>query len=233
MKQPSLNIVITGASRGIGSALAAAVGDNHRLVLLGRDQRALTNVAQGLKCENCATIVCDMLSNESIAQACSAFGQVDVLINNAGIAEFGDAVAMPYELAQRQITTNLLGPIAMMNHVVPGMVERSHGMIISINSVAATTVFRGAAAYSASKAGLLAYTRSLRQDVRDHGIKVVDIIVGATETEIWNPESRQTHGHRMMTAYQVADVVRQIIDRYHDGRMMIEEITIRPQLGDL
>lgn len=235
MKMPhqKLDILITGASRGIGAAIASTLGQDHNVVILGRDIDALTHVASGLPAGNVRVMQCDMQSTDDIHRVCQAIGKVDVLVNNAGIALFGDVVEMSGTDIERQIATNLLGPLSMIKNLLPSMLSRRSGMIISINSVASTTVFRGAAAYSASKAGLLAFTRSLRQEVRDHNVKVVDLIVGATETEIWSSSSRSEHGHRMMTADHIADIVEQLVQRFHDNRSMIEEITIRPQLGDL
>lgn len=233
MSHQKLDILITGASRGIGAAIASALGHDHNVVLTGRDLGALTNVAAELPKDNTRMMVCDMQSADDIDRVCQIVGNVDVLINNAGIAHFADVVDMPRMDMVRQLATNLSGPLTMITNMLPSMVSRRSGMIITVNSVASTTVFRGAAAYSASKAGLLAFTRSLRQEVRQHNIKVVDLIVGATETEIWSSASRSELGHRMMTANHVADLVGQLVKGFHDDRCMIEEITIRPQLGDL
>jgi short-subunit dehydrogenase len=228
-----LQIAITGASRGIGAAIARSLSTSHNVVLVGRDMQALQEVARDMHPDSFRIMQCDMTSQTSVSQLCEQIGPIDVLINNAGVAEFGSAAAMPYDAARRQIETNLLGPIQLIGKLIPGMVERGKGMVITINSVAATTVFSGAAAYSASKAGMLAYTRSMRQDVRQYGVKVTDVFVGATETEIWSEESRVNFGHRMMTATHVSDMVAHLVSTFDDDRSMIEEVTMRPQLGDL
>jgi len=228
-----LNIVVTGASRGIGAAICKALADDHHVIMVARDHQALQLSAAGLPAENVRLIDCDLRSHESIRRACAELGKVDVLVNNAGIAYFGNAVNMDFETARRQVETNLIGPIDLISQVVPGMVERGSGLIVTINSVAATTVFSSAAAYSASKAGMLAFTRSLRQDVRSTGVKVVDLIVGATNTEIWDSESRSKFADRMLSAGHIAATVASVVSSADDPNMMIEEIIIRPQLGDL
>ena len=233
MQQPNLNILITGASRGIGAAIALQLGQSHNVILLGRDQQALQSTASSIPSTNVNVLQCDVTSQVEIERVCAALDEVDVFVNNAGIAEFADVADMPLASAQRQITTNLLAPMAFLHTLVPMMIQRRKGMIITVNSVAATTVFRGAAAYSASKAGMLAYTRSLRQETREFGVKVIDLIVGATETEIWSEESRTELGQRMMSAQNIADLVRELVGNFGNERMMIEEVTIRPQLGDL
>lgn len=233
MQHRNLNILITGASRGIGAAIALQLGQSHNVVLLGRDQQALEATASAIPSANVTVQQCDLTSLVDIERVCSTLDGIDVFVNNAGIAEFADVVDMPLASAQRQIATNLLAPIAFLQFLVPMMIQRRQGMIITVNSVAATTVFRGAAAYSASKAGMLAYTRSLRQETREHGLKVVDLIVGATETEIWSEQSRAELGQRMMSAQNIANLVSELVGNFSNERMMIEEVTIRPQLGDL
>lgn len=228
-----LNIAITGASRGIGAAISRILARDHNVTLLARDLKAMQDVVSDAPQEHVRIVECDICSHVSIERACSMLGEVDVLISNAGIAHFGSAVEMQFDTSRRQLETNLIGPIDLLSHVVPGMVERGSGLIITINSVAATTVFSGAAAYSASKAGMLAYTRSLRQDVRSAGVKVVDLIVGATSTEIWDSESLSKFADRMLSAEHIAASVAAIVSNADDPHMMIEEMTIRPQLGDL
>jgi len=233
MPSDALHIVITGASRGIGAAISRVLAQDHFVSLVGRDKEALETVATDLPAAHYRIVCCDITSRGSVQQLLTQLDRVDIFINNAGIAEFGDASTLPYESAERQIRTNMLGPIEIITALIGPMCERKEGMILSVNSVAATTVFSGTSAYSASKAGMLAYTRSMRQDVRSHGVKVVDVIVGATDTEIWSDSSRAEHSHRMLSAGHVAQVVKGIVDTYHDKHSMIEEIIIRPQLGDL
>ena len=79
----------------------------------------------------------------------------------------------------------------------------------------------------------MALTRSLRSEVRDRGIKVTDILVGATETNIWSEENRVTLGERMMQSDDVAGAVQMIVDSFENPRTHFEEIVIRPQRGDL
>lgn len=233
MQQSKLNILVTGASRGIGAAIARQLGSVHNIVLLGRDQQALNTTATQISDGNVAVMQCDIRSTSDVQHVCSSIGAIDVVVNNAGVAEFADAVDQTLESEIRQIETNLIGPITLIRELLPGMIARERGMVITVNSIAAVTVFRGAAAYSASKAGMLAYTRSLRQETREHGIKVIDLLVGATDTEIWSVRSRQEHAHRMLSSQHIADVVQTLVDSFDDKRLLIEEITIRPQLGDL
>ena len=219
MSRP-LHIWITGASRGIGNAIAHARASDARYVVSATTRE-----------------VCDVSDAASVAAAharlVDAHGPVDVLVNNAGVGRFTDLASMSVDDFDTTIAVNLRGTFLCIKHVLPSMIERSAGMIITINSVSAITTFSGCTAYAASKAGALALTRSLRAEVRAHGIAVTDLIVGATATDIWDDAARTEHAARMMHASDIAGHVWRIIDGFGDPRCMIEEMVIRPQHGDL
>lgn len=225
MTDKPLRILVTGASRGIGNVVANRLSKHHTVFGLSRTASETTG--------NFSFTQADVNSAESIDRAFAQIGPVDVLINNAGVAAFGDFQSMSMEVMEEQIQTNLVGSMRLMKTWLPPMIAASRGMIITVNSVAATTTFGGCGAYAASKAGLLALTRSLRQDVRAHGIKVADLIVGATNTDIWDESMRAEHAHRMMRPEDIATAITTLIDSFADSCSMIEEMTIRPQFGDL
>ncbi|HBB26192.1 MAG TPA: hypothetical protein DCZ59_08000, partial [Bacteroidetes bacterium] len=180
---------------------------------------------------------CDVASDDSVAEAhgriVETFGPVDVLINNAGIAMFSPAEQTSMSDYADHLEVNLLGAVRCSQRVLPEMIRRRRGMILSMNSVASVTAFENCTAYAASKAGLLAYTRGLRKEVRRHGVKVVDLLVGATATDIWSAAMLEEHQHRMISPSDVALAALDVILRYDHPTMMIEEMIIRPQLGDL
>ena len=232
-----LHIWITGAGQGIGAAIAMQLGTQHHITLSGRHEASLRGVSGALQHGNAAVVTCNVSDEQSIHQAHAAavavFGPVDVLINNAGVGVFTNLEDMSVEVFDEQIAVNLRGVFLCTKAVLPSMVERQRGMIITINSIASITAFSGCTAYGASKAGALALTRSLRSEVRDRGIKVTDILVGATETNIWSEENRVTLGERMMQSDDVAGAVQMIVDSFENPRTHFEEIVIRPQRGDL
>lgn len=237
MTQP-LHIWITGASRGIGAAIAQAVAaDGHRISLSGRNQAWLTDVANGLPSASTAVIPCDVANEQSVQQAydlvVGGLGPVDVLINNAGSGQWADMTDLSIEAFDEQVAVNLRGVFLCCRTVVPAMVASGAGHIITINSVAAITTFAGNTAYAASKAGALALTRSLREEVRSSGIKVTDLLVGATETDIWPHEARRLHAERMMQATDIGTVVRSVVALGQLPAVHLEEMIVRPQLGDL
>jgi len=236
MSKP-LHIWITGAGSGLGAAIAQATPAGSVVSLSGRRSDRLHEVAALIGPERAAVEACDVTDPDAVAQAYAQaverFGPVDILVNNAGIAEFADMNQSDMASIERQIEVNLLGALRCIKLVLTNMIERRRGMILTINSVAATTTFTGCVGYGASKAGLLAATRSLRQEVRQHDIKVIDLILGATATEIWSAEMLADHGKRMIEPRDVASTVASLFSTIDTKNYLIEELTIRPQLGDL
>lgn len=228
-----LRILVTGASRGIGLAAVTALADHHHVFALSRNASANSSLQHRDEGPGITYVGADLRSSESVETACRYIQPLDVLINNAGCAVFGDFSTNPFSDAEDQIQTNLIGSMRVISACLPSMLGASSGMIITVNSIAATTVFSGCAAYAASKAGLLAFTRSLRQEVRGQGVKIIDLLLGATDTEIWDESMRKEHSSRMLSPEDVADVISNLVSSFAHPRLMIEELTIRPQQGDL
>lgn len=226
-----LHIWVTGASRGIGYAITQTLSVTHVVSASARDITSLQRM------ENVTPVVCDVTNAESVEAAhrvlVEQHGDVDVLINNAGIGIFKEVVNLSVAEFDACVQTNLRGVFLCSKAVLPAMISRASGMIVDVNSVASRKAFSGNAAYAATKAGALALGSALREEVRQHGIKVVEVLVGATTTNIWPEKSRNAHAHRMMEPLDVASVVSNLIDLFSTHRLQVEEITIRPQLGDL
>jgi len=219
MSKP-LHVWITGTSRGIGKAIAE-----------------MGSTLPGVVISATSRVECDVTHAASVAAAhahlVALHGPVDVLINNAGVGHFEDLATMSIKDFDETLAVNVRGPFLCIKSVLPSMIERQRGMILTINSVSAITTFTGCTAYGASKAGLLALTRSLRAEVRQHGIRVTDMLVGATSTEMWDSASRTQHAERMILSSDIAGHVWSIVNTFDDPRSMIEEVIIRPQHGDL
>jgi short-subunit dehydrogenase len=107
------------------------------------------------------------------------------------------------------------------------------GTIINILSVASVKTFTNCSVYAATKAGALAFSRSLREEVRPHNIKVIDILAGATETPLWTEESRAEFSGRMMQPDDIAEAVSSAVELARRERVSVEELLVRPRLGDL
>ena len=152
-----------------------------------------------------------------------------VLVNNAGTAQFGVFHEMAWDDHVKQIELNLIGTMAATYAVLPAMLDEGSGQFINVLSIAATHVFAGAEAYSASKAGALAFGRSLSAAYRAQGIRVSQILPGATNTPIWG--STGPDKDEMLAPEAVARVIRDLIDAPADR--VIDEVTISPPKGIL
>lgn len=233
----SLHVWITGAGSGIGASVAHALASAHRVSLLGRDRPSLETVASVLPAKSWCITVADVTDATSIAiahaEAVAQHGPVDVLVNNAGVGIFKSLAEMTVEEFDEQIDVNLRGAFLCTKNVLPTMLERKSGMIININSIASITAFEGNAGYGASKAGALSMMRILRNEVRSSGVKVTDILLGATQTQMWTEEAINTHHKRMMQADDVAGCIQNLVAGFYNPRTHMEEIILRPQHGDL
>jgi NAD(P)-dependent dehydrogenase (short-subunit alcohol dehydrogenase family) len=229
---------VTGASRGIGAAVARAfAADGARVALSGRTVVALRRNTREIEQAGwtAVSVECDVTSEASVRRAfdliLKKFGRIDVLVNNAGVTYFKPFEQTTVKEFDHVIATNLRGTFLCAKSVLPAMVKRGHGYIINIISVTATTAFENSSAYAAAKAGMLGMSRSLRAEVRKKGVRVIDILPGAVETEMWSSEARKKYHEKMMQPKDVADVVVSLFRQ--PQRIVTEEILIRPLEGDL
>lgn len=232
-------IWITGASRGIGDAIAEKLFDSGAtLVLSASSSTSFKKISSKLaEYKNVFLFPFDVSSREEVFNAYgkikAAVGDPDVLINNAGIAKFKPFADFDIADFERVIDVNFKGYFYCAKAVIGEMLRRKTGLILNISSNAALKVFTGSSIYSASKSAGLMMSRVLREEVRGSGVKVVDVLPGATATEIWNEKALAENRHKMMEAADVAQVVCDAIELSLNDRMMVEEILVRPQGGDL
>ncbi len=231
-------VFITGASSGIGRALAEEFGTRGDVVVaVARRKKELKELERSLrvKGEKCFPIVCDIGNERQVKSAVgSAFRrvrQIDILINNAGVTSFKNFLAMSPKEFHQVISTNLTGTFLVTREIVRRMLRRRRGLILNILSYAAQTTYTGSAAYSASKAGGAAMMKVLREEVRHQHIRIVNIYPGAVLTPIWHERHRKNYGHRMMKPDDLAAFVYEI-SRQPDA-FTVEEVVMRPEHGDL
>lgn len=231
-------ILITGASQGIGAAIAKVFAKElrgARLALAARNARNLAAVARA--CEKAgataAVFPCDV-ADEGAVEALHAavtrrFGPADVLINNAGVFEAAPLVATRTADFDRIIAANLRSAFLVTRAFVPAMVARRRGDVFFMSSIAGLGAYPNSAAYCAAKFGVTGLAKVLRAETRDHGVRVCCVHPGATWSPSWS--SSGVAKERIMPA---ADVARAFFDVYRLGRnTVVEEIVLRPQLGDL
>jgi short-subunit dehydrogenase len=167
---------VTGASGGIGQAIARRLADEDALVVaLGRDAHALADVGE-------RAVVCDLVAPESVARAAAEAGEVDVLVNNAGIGWAGPFSGVSPEDAERLINVNLVAPVLLTRALLPGMLERRRGHVVNVASIVGHTGARGEAVYAATKGGLVAFSESLRLELAGSGVAVSLVTPGVVDT---------------------------------------------------
>jgi short-subunit dehydrogenase len=232
-------IWVTGASRGIGSSIAETLLSKDTFVVLtAREEKSFGENLKSLKSNPKALITeCDIGSSEDIKETWDKIikwcGGIDILINNAGVVFFKELKNTSIEEFEMMCNTNFRGTFLCTKAVIPGMIENKKGIIVNINSVSAIRTFTKNSIYAATKAAILAMSRSLREEVRSEGIKVIDIFPGATSTGIWRKKVIKEFGWRMMNPSDVASVVIDTIEMCLNERLMVEEIMLTPQLGNL
>jgi 3-oxoacyl-[acyl-carrier protein] reductase len=236
---------ITGASRGIGLAIAAVLARRGvNVALSGRDAEtlaeAISTIQSTMQKDSIARVrivpvVCDVARTASIESAysmiTSILGEPSLLINNAGVGIFTPFLETSLDDIESMLNTNLRGALLAAHVAARSMAHVRHGAIVNINSVAALKTFSNSSVYAASKAGLLAASRVIREELREHSVKVIDVMVGATETAIWNEAARENFRERMMQPEDIAEAVLAVLEM--PPRLMPEEFVLRPQTGDL
>jgi NAD(P)-dependent dehydrogenase (short-subunit alcohol dehydrogenase family) len=172
-------ILITGASRGLGRALAAELHRRgHDVLATARDAEAL----EGL--EAAEKLSLDVADPCSVAAAVGTAGEVDVLVNNAGITVQSPVEAIPVEVFRSVLETNLLGPLRLIQALVPGMRNRGRGTIVNVSSRAVRSAPPLQGPYAASKAALELLSEVLRKELAPFGIRVIVIDTGSVRTEM-------------------------------------------------
>jgi NAD(P)-dependent dehydrogenase (short-subunit alcohol dehydrogenase family) len=227
--------VVTGGNRGIGLAIAQALAsEGCRVAITGRDKSALDAATKTLKSADSFAQVCDVRDPAAVkkffADVSGRFKRLDVLVNNAGVAhELAGVESLSLDAWRTSIDTNLTGLFLVTQAALPLMSEGAS--IVNNLSVASRDVFPGASAYNASKAGALGFTNVLREEVRQRKIRVVALIPGATDTDIWQQFWPDAPRDNMLSPLTVAEAVVHAVCLPPEAAL--DEIKIGPVTGRL
>ena len=173
-----MNILVTGASKGIGNAIAKELQSIGEVFVTGRNEQALT------ACNAKGFCVCDLSKDINTLAQYIIDNKIDVLINNAGEYIYGGLETLAATDIQRIFQTNLIAPAYLISKAIPYMKSQKWGRIINIGSISGVMGEAYASVYSSSKAGLIGLTKALALELAEHEITVNTINPGWVETEL-------------------------------------------------
>lgn len=233
-------IVITGASKGIGKAITEKFADDkqgHTFFLCSRSSETLKILERELHGRfprtNIYTRACDMSFTEDVKKFAEWILQqtdrVDILVNNAGIFIPGNVHDEEDGLLEKVMQVNLFAPYHLTRLLLPAMIRYKSGHIFNIASIAALQAYPGGGSYGISKYALDGFSKNLRHEMKQYGIKVTVVYPGATYTDSW--KSSGISADRFMKVEDISKLI--YTTSQLSPQACVEEIVIRPQLGDL
>ena len=228
-----MNIIVTGASKGIGKAIAEKYAvEGNTLLICSRGEKSLYDTVNELQTAYPNSIIkgmsSDMANKEEVlvfAEWCLKFGSPDILINNAGQFIPGEAEG----ILEQMIPTNLYSAYHLTRALLPAMIQESAGHIFNICSIASLNAYANGGSYSISKFALLGFSKNLREELKPKGIKVTSVMPGATLSASW--DGFDIDPNRIMEVNDVAEMI--LAASKLSSMAVVEDIVMRPQLGDL
>lgn len=235
-----MNIVITGSSKGLGKSVAERfAGDKqgHTILMCARNKKKLEITAKELQGRfprsNIKTFPCDLGVKKEVINFANWIQQevdkVDILVNNAGLFIAGSVHNEPEDALEKMIAVNLYSAYHLTRLLLRGMIEKKTGHIFNMCSIASLQSYANGGAYSISKFALLGFSKNLREEMKPFGIKVTAVLPGAAYTDSWAASGIDPK--RFMEAADIANMIYAAASL--SPQACVEDIIIRPQLGDL
>ena len=230
-------VVITGGSRGIGKATALKFAEaGYQLILCSKSKEHLENAQLEITTKfpevkiNIYNADLSVKSEiENFAKFCLSIGTPDILLNNAGIYEPGKCFEEENDHMEKMMAINFYSAYYLTRALLPAMVEKKSGHIFNMCSIASLHAYEGGGGYSVSKFALNGFSQNLRHELKNHGIKVTAIFPGAVHTDTWGDFDNSKK--RIMEANDIAEMI--FACTKLSQQAVVEQIVIRPQLGDL
>ncbi len=229
--------IITGGSSGLGSQIACKLAQKgFHSVIIGRNKKRLEKIYGKIieskgKCTPIQLDLCQDNCSKVIKKKIDKIrGNVEVIVNNAGIGIFKNVEMLSVDDWQKMISLNLTAAFLLTKLYVPEMKKNKKGILIYINSVAGKKGYPFSSGYVASKFALRGFAESVREELRAEGIKVVSIFPGAIDTPLWDQVDSQFDRKEMMTIEEVAETIMSTVD--FKNISVIEELVIRRIKGD-
>jgi len=235
-----MQIVITGASKGLGKAITTIFADDkqgHSFYLCARSKETLELTCRELQGKfprtNIYSKVCDVGNKQEVlafAQWIQTFTpKIDILVNNAGIFFPGSVYNEEEGVMEKMMESNIYGSYHLTRALLSGMMKAKSGHIFNICSIASLNAYPNGGSYSISKYALYGFSKNLREEMKPYGIKVTHVLPGAAFTDSWSGSGIDPK--RIMEADDIAKMV--YAAAHLSPQACVEEIVLRPQLGDL
>ena len=237
-KKKAMNVVITGGTQGMGRAIAEAFAkEGANLAITARTGADLLltqqELAKDYPSSQIMTQVADLSQPDQIKafaeKVINTWGTVDVLVNNAGLFRTGAMLDEGEDQLEIMMAVNLYGPVKLTRYLAQALFAAEAAHIFNICSVASQKYFPGSGSYSTTKYALLGYTRALREEWKEKGVKVTAVLPGATWSRSW--DGSNVSPERIM---QASDVAQAVVAAWKLPKTaLMEELLLRPPLGDL
>lgn len=230
-------IVITGSSKGIGKAIAEEfASEAHQFFLCSRNDFQLYETLKDLQTRFPASEFkarpSDLSKKEEVlafADWVLSYGVPDIVVNNAGLFIPGSICTEEEGALETSLSVNLLSAYHLTRRFLPGMMTRKSGHIFTICSIASIAAYPNGGSYSISKFALLGFSKNLREEMKPYGIKVTAVLPGAAYTDSWSGSG--VAPNRIMEARDIAVMI--VASSRLSVQACVEDIILRPQLGDL
>lgn len=226
--------LVTGASRGIGRAVAGALGRaGCRIAVCARTDDDLERAAREMAADGVEVLAvsADVSQEDDVERLAETvadeMGGPDILVNNAGIARFGRIDELDVEDYDDVFGVNVRGLFLVSRAVVPGMLERGDGVIVNVASLAGKNAFAGGSVYAASKHAVMGLSKCMMLDLREHGIRVLTVCPGSVDTAFFDEQDRFDPDRESILA--PGDVAELVVDAVRlSDRGTVSEVEIRP-----
>lgn len=226
-------IWICGASSGIGYELAKLLIRNDYKVAVSARRKDLLE-EKFSEDKDCLIFPCDISDLSEVIRTFEIIKEnyfIETLINCAGVFNPVSIQQSGIEDIVKTLEINYLGSVFTIKSVLEDMIAKKEGNIINILSVVTDKIYKNSASYTASKMALLGFTNVLREEVREHNIKIINVFPGAVSTDIWNSKIVEKYGNRMLSPVEVAEQIFLLFGK--NGNLVTEELKLRSIYGDL
>ena len=225
------NILITGATGGIGAAIVKLLSQSGAVVFItGRNPEKLYSTAQNCGIPNERIFAADLTQPDAVAKLKEAYFHqlpaIDILINAAGIGIIKNMDALSEEDFLQVIQNNLYAPFLLLKAFLPAMKDEKKGLIINIPGVLGKTPMAGAAAYAASKYGLVGMLQSIREELKRTEIRITNIFLGGTDTAFWDTIELRVQREKMIIAEEAARAIWFLCQQPTSG--VVSEMVLQP-----